>query len=254
MSIDIQADFINYVGDGKLEITEPEKFAKLSSQLLDLIRLQISKLQDRSKLKLFIQDHKIILSFAEDDSKQADLDEGNIENILVESLAKKLKQVKKYHELVVNSKITEAEALDLKNNSHLSKAANILNKIESTDIELVSSGNVTVKIPQLPKIDIKTETYQPMSLLGCRITKPELIGQMEAIFVAFLDNKKVTATLKILEADEQLVCDMAFNKKEVNIEFEYLVSIKKSKHYKGTLTSIEKSDQIETNIELELDL
>jgi RNA binding exosome subunit len=47
---------------------------------------------------------------------------------------------------------------------------------------------------------------------------------------------------------------MAFNKKEVDIEFNYLVSIKKSKHYKGTLTSIKESDVIETNIELELDL
>ncbi len=254
MSIDIQADFINYVGDGKLEITDPEKFTKLSNQLLDLIRLQIPKFKDRAKLKLFIQDHKIILSFAEQDLIQTDLDESDIENILLEELEKTIGEVKKYNGLIVSGKIDEAESLDLKNNSHLSKAASILNKIESTGIELISSENTKVKIPSLPKIDVKNETYKPMSLSRCRITQPELIGQLEAVFVAYIDSKKVTATLKINDVDEPFVCEMAFNKKEVDIEFNYRVNIKKSKHYKGTLTSIKESDVIETNIELELDL
>ena len=252
MSIDIQADFINYVGDGTIEITEPEKFAKLSNQLLELIRLQIKKFEDRSKLKLFIKDHKIILIFDGTDDKQTGFDEGNIENILMKGLENQLEQVKKYNELIIDGSIPDAEELDSKNNSQLSKAATILNKIESTDIELVSSTNHKVKIPKLPKIDTKIDMFEPMSLAVCRITKPELIGPMEAVFIAFINNKKVTAKLKITKADELVVRDMAFTKKNVDIKFEYLVNIKKSNHYIGSLTSISESDVIDTNIELEL--
>ena len=86
MSINIQADFINYVGDGTLEITEPKKFAKLSNQLLNLIRLQIHNFEDRLKLKLLIKENKIILLFDESDDKQTGFDEGKIENILMEGL------------------------------------------------------------------------------------------------------------------------------------------------------------------------
>ncbi len=252
MSIDIQADFINYVGDGTLEITEPEKFAKLSNQLLDLIRLQIKKPEDRSKLKLFIKDHQIILLFDESEDKQTDFDEGKVENILMEGLGSQLEQVKKYNELIIDGSIHDAEELDLKNNSQLSKAANILNKIESTDIELISSTNRKVKIPKLPKIDTKIDTFEPMSLALCRITKPELIGPMEAVFIAFINNKKITAKLKITKDDESAVCDMALTKKNVDIKFEYLINIKKSNHYTGSLTSISESEVIDTNIELDL--
>ncbi len=253
MSINIQADFIKNVGDGKLEITDPEKFTTLSKQLLELIRLQITKFQDKSKLKLFIQDHKIILTFTEQDLIQTDLDEDNIENMLVDGLAKKIEKVKEFNEMIINGEYEKAESLDLKNNSQLSKITTILNKIESTDIELVTSKNHRVKIPQLPKIDIKAEKYKPMSLSECRIAQPELIGQMSAVFVAYKDNKKVTVTLKINDIDEEQVHEFAFKKKKVDIEFEYLVSINKSRLYKGTLTSIKESDVIDTNIELELD-
>jgi len=253
MSIEIQADFIKGVGNGKIAITEPEKFAKLSGQLLDLIKLQITKYQDKSKLKLLIEDHKIILLFDEQDPILTNLGEDSIEDTLVKGLAITFEKVKKYHELIVNSKITEAKSLDQVHKSALSKAANILSKIETADVELMSSGNVVVEIPQLPKIDIEGETYKSMSLFACRITKPELVTQMDAVFISYINDKKAEATLNIAKDDEQFVREMAFNGKKVDIDFEYLVRIQKSNKYKGSLTSIKESDVINSNIELVLD-
>lgn len=249
MSIEIEAPFINKEsGTDRYEI-DPDKFRHISLLVQELLALQIINLQDRKKLKFFIENHKISVTYNES-NEQADFDEDSIEQELVDGLKKTINKAEHFHELTEKEGVGPAKEYNLQNNEIPAKVVGILSKLEDDDIKLVA-GTTSVELPQMRKIDIKNNTFKDTFLQGCRITKPELIGPMLAEFLGTVDKKKVIARLKVNKEHEELVCEMAFHKKKVDIKFEYSENLKKSNRYIGTLTSIKVSKIIDTNTELD---
>ena len=249
MSIEIEAPFINKEnGTDRYEI-DPEKFRQLSLLVQDLLEIQIIDSKDREKLKFFIENHKILITYHEN-NEQDDFDGNSIEQELVKGLEKTINKAQQYYDLTVKEGVGPAKEYNLQNGELPAKVVGILSKLEDDDIKLVT-GITSVKLPKIRKIDIKNITYKHTLLEGARITQPELIEQMSAYFCATVDKKKVIARLMINPEHENLVCEMAFNKAKVDIEFEYSENLKKSNRYNGTLTSIKASKIIDTNIELD---
>jgi hypothetical protein len=249
MSIEIEATFINKASDIDGLQIDPEKFRHLSKLVQDLLEIQIVNSKDRDKLKFFAKNHKFLVTYHESND-QDDFDENSIEQELVKGLEKTINTAQQYYDLTVKEGVGRAKDYNLKNGELPAKVLGILSKLEEDDIKLVT-GITSVKLPKIRKIDIKNNTYKHTFLDGARITKPELIGPMVAEFWGAVDKKKIIARLVVPPEYEKLVCEMAFLKKKVDIEFEYSENLKKSNRYIGTLTSIKVSKIIDTNTELD---
>lgn len=249
MSIEIEVNFINKANVAERFQINPEKFRHLSQLVQDLLNLQIVKPQSRKNLKFFIENHKFLVIFDEN-NKQSDWIKNDTEQELVKGLSKIINQAHEYYNLITEEGIESAKQFNLSNSNIPARTAKILSKLEEDNISLVA-GNTNIKLPRIRKLSMNDTEHKKTSLEAVRITRPELIEQMAADFLATIDKKKIIASLVIPKNYEKFVCEMAINKTKVDIEFEYSEQLKKSNHYNGTLTSIKVSKIIDTIIELD---
>lgn len=249
MSIEIEAEFISKVSGSDLLKIDPERFSVLSLLVLQLLRLQVEGSKNKEKLEFFVENHKILVSYDEGNT-QTDFDKSNLETELLKGLERTIHQAQKYRELTQKEGIGPAREFNVSNNELPAKAADVLNKLEQGDIKLVAR-ETSVNLSKMPKIGKPTSSYKEGSLKSCRVTKPEYIGAVSAIFCTEVDNKKFTAILAIPDELAQEVWDAGYYQMKVDIEFEYLERLKQSREFKGTLTSISVSKDIDTNNELD---
>lgn len=215
-----------------------ENFNLLSIQVESLLLLLLRK-KEKDILKFSLEDKAMAILYEPiEDTSQQEMDTSSAEDRLIDTLKNRLIEVETYLKYLANGQQLDAINFNLEKKKLPSKMQAILCKLSSKEVTLSTNSN---RILQLHK----TESYndvredQTTKAINCRITKPELINNLNAEFHYTVDGNKYVATLDIASGYESKILQYAFNHQMVDIEFEYTENINTPRKYNGILTSFE---------------
>jgi len=207
-----------------------------------LLLLQLRK-KEKDKLTFSIEDRALVVLYEDTVvSSQTELYESTLEDRLINTLDRTLKDVDQYLTHRKNGDAEAAKNYNLDKKSKPAKMQAILSKLASEKVILLTDSGLELCIHKTEIHGCETEKPS-VNAINCSINKPELIKNLNAEFHCIVNEKKYVATLDIAADLEEEVLRCALERLKVDITFHSVENINVSNQCKGRLASIKEAEQ-----------